>query len=259
MSSENERKIAALILKAGSLPGYKKHPFDTYAEIAKLTGITGINHPRDVFVQDIKQLRIAAENLIGSHKRWAASVGFATGAPGGLVGLFGGTAVDLEEYLRRLFLLAQEVGQVYGLIPNPFTESIDDSMDNYFESAKEEILKAMLIGLGTGVVTMGVVQIAKLIAEKEANEIVKKKISEKVITKMAMELAKLLGIRLTKKGLAQIVGKSIPIVGGGVNAVVNYKAIDTIGENLMENFEKVHLDIRAQVLNHWDFKNNLKF
>ena len=99
-------------------------------------GIAGINHPKDLFDQDIKQLRMVAENLIGGHKRWGAGVGFAAGAPGGIVGFVGGTAIDLEEYLRRLFRLAQEVGQVYGLIPNPFTESIDDSMHNYFENKK---------------------------------------------------------------------------------------------------------------------------
>jgi len=56
------------------------------------------------------------------------TTGFVAGVPAGLWGVTAGTVIDLEEYVRRLFLMAQQIGHIYGLIPNPFSEGV------YFES-----------------------------------------------------------------------------------------------------------------------------
>jgi len=241
-----EENVASLILSASKMPGYKRHPYDTYAQIKKVHGIANIQHPQDVYGIDINILRKTAQGIIGDHQRWFAATGFAAGLPGGPIAV-ATAVVDIEEYLRRIFLLSQEIGHVYGLIPNPFSEKVDDDIDIYFETVKEEILKAMLIGLGAGGFTIGVAEVAKMLAEKEAKDIVAKKINDKVITQLVKEIAKFLGKKVTKDQIAKGVLKFVPIVGGGINAVGNYNAIGYIGENLIESFEKEHNSVKSRV------------
>lgn len=242
--------VTDIILSAGHLPGFKKHPFETYNFMKKTFSVTGIEHPKDLYNIDKIILRMSAEKIIVKHKREFALAGLAAGLPGGPWGMAAGNAIDLEEYLRSLFGLAQEIGHVYGIIPNPFIEDIANSVDDYFEGAKEQILKSVLIGLGVGSVSMGITEIADLLAQ-ESEEILFDKVSERMITELAKRIGKALGVEVTMKSTSKLVSSAIPIIGGIVNAYFNYKAVDLIGKNLIKNFEREHLKVKPRVIEFW--------
>lgn len=244
--------IIDIILSAGKLPGYKKHPLDTYDYMQKTCAITGLKHPKDIYNIDIKILLMSAEKIVVKHKREYALSGFAAGLPGGPWGMAAGNAIDLEEYLRGLFVLSQEIGHVYGIIPNPFIADISHSVDEYFESVKEQILKSILIGLGVGGVSIGITEIAELIAEKESEEILREKVSEKIVTELAKNIGKAIGVKVTTSGVSKLVSRAIPIIGGLVNAYFNYKAVELIGNNLIKNFKREHLKNKPRVKEFWD-------
>ena len=169
-----EEKIANIILSAAKLPGYKIHPYETYAKL-KLIGFNDIEHPKDLFKSDIQMLKEAAKSFAGKHSIKLGATGFATALPGGPWGMAAGVTTDLEEYLRRVFLISQEIGHVYGLIPMPFADSVNEDIDEYYAAAQKEILKAILIGVGLGGVSMGIGETAKRLAKKEAEGILLKK------------------------------------------------------------------------------------
>ena len=85
--------------------------------------------------------------------------------------------IDLEEYLRRVFLISQEIRHVDGIIPMPFVDTINENLSEYYAAVQAEILRAVMIGFGIGRITMTISEIAKLVAAKEAKEIAVKKIS----------------------------------------------------------------------------------
>ncbi len=245
-----EEKVANIILAAAKLPGYKIHPYETYARL-NIFGINDINHPKDLFKADVRMLTAAAKSFAKTHYRKLGAIGFGTGLPGGPWGAAAGVTIDLEEYLRRVFLMTQEIGHVYGVIPPAFVDNVNKNTDEYFAEVQAEILKAIMIGLGISGVSMTITEIAKLIATKETKEIIAQKISNQIITWLVKQIARRLGIQLTKRQISQGVLRFIPIWGGFINAAFCYKSMQLIGNNLINAFEMEHNSVRETVLKYW--------
>jgi len=243
-------KISAVVQYIGKLPYAKVHPNETYAQLS-LLGINDVKHPRDLYKYDPALLGKYAKIFIAKERIKLAGIAFGTGLPGGPVSITGGVLLDMEEYVRRIFILAQKVGHTFGVIPIPFVKFIPDSIEDYFDSVQEEILKAILLGFGTAGISMGITQFSKLLAEKETKEIIHRKISEKAITELSNNVAKVLEKEVTKKSISRTTGRIIPIVGGAINATFAYFALKKIGNNLVKNMMKEHIEVKPNVIYYW--------
>ena len=193
-----KEKILALLQYISKLPYAKVHPFETYAQLSML-GINDVKHPRDLYQYDPVLLGKCAKTFIAKERRKLAFVGFGTGLPGGHVSMTGGALLDMEEFVRRVFILAQKVGHTFGLIPIPLVELVPETIEDYYDSVQEEILKALLLGFGVAGISMGIAQMFKFIAEKEVKDIIKKKVSGKAVTELSKRVAKIIGREVTKK------------------------------------------------------------
>ncbi|WP_079478685.1 hypothetical protein [Halobacillus salinus] len=249
--SNYEDKISSMILRAGSLPGFKVHPYDTYNFLNKNYNVGNLDHPKEVYFIDENKLKLATGQIVAAHKLKFATTGFAAGAPGGLWGVTAGTALDLEEYVRRLFLMAQQMGHIYGLIPNPFAEEVDLDEEVYFESVQDEIVKLIALGLGVGGVSLTLTETSKALGVKKARDIARHKVSEELTTRVAKKVAGFLGKKLTKNQIAKGVSRAVPVIGGGINAGFNYVSIGGLGRKMATNLEKEHIRLKPQVLDHW--------
>lgn len=245
-----DEKISAVVQYIGKLPYAKVHPNETYAQLS-LLGMNDVRHPKDLYKYDPALLSKYAKTFIAKERIKLAGIAFGTGLPGGAVSITGGVLLDMEEYVRRIFILAQKVGHTFGIIPIPFVKSIPDSIEDYFDSVHEEILKGVLLGFGTAGISMGVAQFSKFLAGKEANEIIHRKISEKTVTELSKNVAKVLGKEVTKKSISRTTGRIIPIVGGAINATFAYFALKKIGNNLVKNMMKEHLEVKPNVIYYW--------
>ena len=245
-----DEKISAVVQYIGKLPYVKVHPNETYAQLS-LLGINDVQHPKDLYKYEPALLSKYAKTFIEKERIKLAGVAFGTGLPGGAASITGGVLLDMEEYVRRIFILAQKVGHTFGIIPIPFVKFIPENIEDYFDSVHEEILKAILLGFGTAGISMGIAQISKLLAEKEAKEIIHRKISEKAITELSINVAKVLGKEISKKSISRATGRIIPIIGGAVNATFAYFALKKIGNNLVKNMMKEHVEVRPNVIYYW--------
>jgi hypothetical protein len=245
-----DEKISAVVQYIGKLPYAKVHPDETYAQLS-LLGINDVKHPKDLYKYDPALLSKCAKTFIEKERIKLAGIAFGTGLPGGAVSITGGVLLDMEEYVRRIFILAQKVGHTFGIIPIPFVKYIPDSIEDYFDSVHEEILKVVLLGFGTAGISMGIAQISKLLAEREAKEIIHRKISEKSVTELSKNVAKALGKEVTKKSICRTTGRIIPIVGGAINATFAYLSLKKIGDNLVKNMMKEHIEVKPNVIYYW--------
>ena len=243
-------KISSVVQYIGKLPYAKVHPNETYAQLS-LLGVSDVKHPKDLYKYDPALLSKYAKIFIAKERIKLAGIAFGTGIPGGPVSITGGALLDMEEYVRRIFILAQKVGHTFGVIPIPFVKLIPDSIEDYFDSVHEEILKAVLLGLGTAGISMGISQFSKLLVEKEVTGIIQRKINEKVIVELSNNVAKALGKEVTKKSISRTAGRIIPIVGGAINATFAYFALKKIGNNLVKNMMKEHIEVKPHVIYYW--------
>ena len=246
--------ISAIVQYIGKLPYAKVHPKETYAELS-LLGMSDVKHPKDLYKYDPALLSKYAKTFIDKERIQLAGIAFGTGLPGGPVSITGGVLLDMEEYVRRVFILAQNIGHTFGIIPIPFVKFIPDSIEDYFDSVHEEILKGILLGFSTAGISMGITQFSKLLAEKGAKEIIQKKISEKAIMELSKNVAKVLGKEATKNSIRRTTGRVIPIVGGAINATFAYYALKKIGNNLVENMMKEHMEVKPNVIYYWTEEN----
>jgi len=244
MSIENQ--VADIVLKAGSLPGFRVHPQETYSLISTKYGLSNISTPRDLYQIHSDRLKFIADELISSEKKKLAMIGFATGLPGGVVGITAGTVVDLSAYIRTAFVLSQRVAHVYGVIPNPYVDEIESDPELYFESAKEAIFKSVLIGLGAGLGGKLVTEVSQTVAKNVAKTIVRKPIQEVAITQLAKQIGKVVGKNFTKQGISKVAGKAIPILGGVVGASINWAAMRMMGNRLINELSTEHQRLRAE-------------
>jgi len=245
-----DEKISAVVQYIGKLPYAKVHPEETYAQLS-LLGINDVKHPKDLYTYDPALLSKCAKTFIEKERIKLAGIAFGTGLPGGVVSITGGVLLDMEEYVRRIFILAQKVGHTFGIIPIPFVKYIPDSIEDYFDSVYEEILKVVLLGFGTAGISMGIAQFSKLLAEREAKEIIHRRISEKSVTELSKNVAKVLGKEATKKSIRRTTGRIIPIVGGAINATFAYLSLKKIGDNLVKNMMKEHIEVKPNVIYYW--------
>lgn len=228
-------KFITRLLETGynEIPGYKINPFEIWNNIEEISGEI-IKHPRDTYKIDDFILDIVADDFIASERNRLTSTGVILGVPGGLISV-GSSAVDIEEYVRTLFRISQALGYIYGILPNPLIDDFNFKHGNFIVA---EILKIMALGIGMGGVSVAFVEGAKKLAEKEAKDIMRKRISDKLITKLAKEIAKHLGMKLTKSTISKSVLKFIPILGGLASGFMTYLSIERLGKDFKTKIKK---------------------
>lgn len=231
------QRLSNIILKAGRMPGYKVHPTDTYRRVKKLEDRPELTHPEEVYAVKLSELDKAADDVMKKHNYLFAATGAAVGAPGGPVAMFGGAVIDIEEYIRRMFLLTQELGHIYGVIPNPYTYEETHSYEAYFAASQEELMKAMVLGLGGKGVKIGT-----LSTQEERD---KQNIDPETMYQLALTIADLVGKQKLKKHVAKIMGRSIPLVGGAINGTLNYYFMKQLGRNLRKEIRNEHETVRS--------------
>ncbi|SDN86218.1 hypothetical protein [Alkalicoccus daliensis] len=228
--------LSNIILKAGQMPGYKVRPMETYKNLKLQKNNVPLSHPKQVYTLEMEELDKAADEVIKKHNYRFAATGAAVGAPGGPVAMFGGAVIDIEEYIRRMFLLTQELGHIYGVLPNPFSYNQHADNEEYFSSIQLELMKAMVLGLGGKGVTIGTLQ-----TQEEKGE---DNIDPQTMYQLAMKIADLVGKQKLKKHLAKVMGRSVPLLGGGINGTLNYYFIKQLGRNLKDEIRQEHVYVR---------------
>lgn len=200
-----------------------KGALDFSNSVAKwLTDINDIK--RDAQVTNIEELRYAnlelCDNLADEVHNWA--IGIAS-AEGGVVGAFGiaGMAADFPAIITLALRTIHKIGICYGYeskteLDNQFVLGILSASGA--NSVKEKEMALLTL---KNIETMLIKQSWKTMAKKAAEQ----QLSKEGIVIAIKNLAKQLGINLTKRKALQ----AIPIIGAGIGATVNGWYIKEIG------------------------------
>lgn len=153
-----------------------------------------------------------ARNVINSKLWITTTISAATGIPGGAAGIVGGVSVDIAQFYGNFFNLTQKLMYIYGY--NDISE---------LDSAQTDIMVAML-ATACGVETAQKTIIKELpniiekisagILSREAAKSLLKKISDKILITIGKKTIPL----ITKESIVKILGKSVPLIGGGISA-----------------------------------------
>lgn len=159
--------------------------------------------------------RRAADSSIKWHRAGVSATSLAVGLPGGWW-LAGTMPTDLTQYFWHVIVLAQKLAYLHGwpeLLPEG--EEIDD---------ETRLVMTMFIGVSLGAegAASGLNKLATALGAEAAKRMPRAALTKYALYNVAKLVAKWIGISLTKKKFAELVGRAIPIAGGVIAGALTW-------------------------------------
>ena len=170
--------------------------------------------------------KIASES-ISYHVKLVTASSTALGIPGGFA-MVGTIPSDLAQYYYHVFALAQKLAYIYGY------PDLCDENGNFTEDAAEML--TIFVGVMGGVAAAN--KVIQEIAEQVQKEVIRRlpryALTKGVLYPLIKQIAKWVGINLTKQSFSRGVSKLVPIIGGIVSGGLTYVTFKPQSKKLKE-------------------------
>lgn len=177
-------------------------------------------------VVDEKVLDEIALDCIKAHTLKVTTLSAALGMPGGLA-ILGAVPADLAQYYFHVFVLSQKLAYIYG-----YPDLCDDKGE-FTESALN--LLTVFVGIMGGVAAAN--KVIQEIAEQVQKQVIKRlpryALTKGTIYPLVKQVAKWIGITLTKQSFSRGLSKIIPFIGGVVSGGLSYFTFKSQSKKLM--------------------------
>ena len=180
----------------------------------------------------VEEINIIADNVIAFERNCVTGISAALGTPGGAA-MFATLPTDIIQYYGYMLRATQKLMYLYG-----FPEINVEEKEQTFDS---ETLNILIICFGVMYGVAGANNAVKAMAKGLATGI-SKKIMSAALTKgtlypIVKSIAKWFGVKMTKKLLAGMVQKSIPVIGGVVGGGITYVSFKPCCDKLKESLQ----------------------
>ena len=183
--------------------------------------------------------RIATAN-IKWHRAGVSALSFASGLPGGWW-IAGTVPADLTQFFWHVLVILQKLAYLYGW-PELFSEDSELELD-------DETLLILTVFVG---VMLGAESAAKVlgdIAERAAAQVLKRLPRETLtkwgLNRLAREVAKRIGIKLTEDSFARYLSRIVPILGGIISGTVTWISFSLMTSRLAAHLESLPLAVNV--------------
>ena len=177
-----------------------------------------------------KILNKIAKNVINNHTFKATSISTAAGMPGGFA-MAATIPADLAQFYFHIIVLAQKLAYLYGYPDFEGDGEADEELVHHL---------TLFIGVMYGVngANKAVLEISRRLASETVKRLPRQALTKTAYYPIIKNVAKWVGIKLTKKGFAQGLGKLIPIVGGLISGGVTYASFSPMAKKLKKSLEE---------------------
>lgn len=237
----NEIQVWNKVMSAAlNIPGVK---VDRYrflaAELSQYCGKgeldKAINNPVDVISED--QITRLANACINNHLLKVTGLSFAAGIPGGLA-MAATIPGDMAQYYWHTFVLAQKLAYLYG-IPD-----LCDEDGNLTETSQDMLTLFVGVMMGAAVANNAITKLSKAFATQVVKRLPQKALTKTVYYPIIKQIAKWLGVNLTKGTFAKGVGKAIPVLGGFISGGLTAVTFKPAAKRLQDKLAAQMYDIR---------------
>jgi hypothetical protein len=175
-------------------------------------------------------IRKVADSAINWHRLGVSAASAATGLPGGWW-LLGSIPADLAQYTYHVIVVLQKLAYLHGW-PALFREGqeVDDQ-------TKTVLTVFIGVTMGAKEAADGLTKLAAAFGEQVAKKLPQAPLTKYAVYQVAKQVAKWIGINLTKKKFAEFVGRAVPVVGGAVSGTITWMAFGTGARRLREHLE----------------------
>ncbi len=178
-------------------------------------------------------IAIAMAN-IAWHRGGVSFVSFIAGAPGGWW-MFGTIPADLTQFFWHVAVILQKLSYLYGF---PSLTDKDQELDAETLSIFT-IFIGVMFGVASASKALGV--IAKKVAEQVFTRLPKEALTKWGIYLLVKEVAKWIGVKLTKQAFSRVISKAIPFISGFISGGISWIAFSVMSKRLRNHLEDLRL------------------
>ena len=203
-----------------SVPGVKVNrneflvaALNNLCSVEQLKQIADGNRPTDYL--SIEVIDRLADSYINSHTTKVTALSAAAGLPGGW-SMAATIPADLAQYYYHVFVLSQKMAYLYGF------PDLTDENGALTEEAKNVMTLFAGAMMGVGIANEAIQELVKNLSKEIVKRLPKYALTKTVIYPIVKQVAKWIGIKLTKDSFAKGLGKVIPILGGVISGGLTY-------------------------------------
>ena len=184
---------------------------------------------------------MVAKSAIARHRLAVMTVSVAAGAPGGWW-MAGTIPADLSQFTWHVATISQKLAYLHG-----WPELMRDG-----EDVDDETLLILTVFAGVMYGAAGATKVlgelGQAFAQEVARRVPRMALTQIGLYTLAVEVAKWIGIRLTKSTFAIFLSKAIPIVSGGISGGISWFAFQSMSRKLQRHLEQLHLHAPSEAL-----------
>lgn len=199
-------------------------PYCTTAELPKAL----INPVKVLSRERIKHL---ADVCINNHTTKVTAISAVAGMPGGIA-MAATIPGDMAQYYWHTFVLAQKLAYLYGF------PDLRDENGNLSETAQDMLTLFVGVMMGAAAANNAIKNLSKAFALQVVKRLPQQALTKTVYYLIIKQVAKWIGIRLTKDGFAKGVGKAIPILGGVLSGALTFATFRPSAKRLQHKLEE---------------------
>lgn len=193
-------------------------------------------NPVEVISKD--RIDALANACINNHTAKVTAISAAAGIPGGLA-MAATIPGDMAQYYWHTFVLAQKLAYLYG-IPD-----LRDEEGNLSETSQDMLTLFVGVMMGAAAANNVIKNLSKAFAEQVVKRLPRQALTKTVYYPIIKQVAKWIGINLTKSSFAKGLGKAIPILGGAISGALTFASFRPSAKRLQKKLREQMYDIKV--------------
>lgn len=182
-----------------------------------------------------EQLARLANKLILNRTSQSSIASFVSGIPGGLA-MAATIPADILQFFGMSLRMAQELSYLYGA-PDLW---LNGAIDN--ERVSGQLIMYCGVMFGVSGAVAGVRFLSSQIAKQTLKKLPQKALTKTVWYPIVKQVAKAVGIKVTKSTVAKGISKAVPIIGGVVSGGLNFASMLPMGKRLAKAFDEANFN-----------------
>jgi hypothetical protein len=188
--------------------------------------------PKDAGVSPIT-IDAIADSCISWHRSGVTAASAMAGLPGGWW-MAGTIPADMTQFFWHVVVVLQKLVYLYGW-PELFIDG---------EDLDDESLHVLTVFIGVMFGAAGATQLLGQLSEKISKEVAKRlpkyALTKWGLYKLAKEVAKWIGVQLTKETFARVISKAIPIIGALISGSITWVSYSSMSHRLKDHLARLH-------------------
>ena len=156
-----------------------------------------------------------AQGVINYHLTVVTSTSALAGIPGGWA-MAGTIPADLAQFFAHILCMTQKMLYLYGF------DDLNDKNGGLTDEAKQILTVFIGLMFGSQAAVSGLKELLAMAAKGVPTQLAKVAITKTTIYQLSKQVAKFIGVKLSKDTFLKGVGKLIPLVGAPISGTLTY-------------------------------------